>query len=156
MRLTSSINRSCCSTFVLHGRTLNLRSTRPLGAKMQTTHLSEIGLGPRRAMRKGTRSCYECRKRKVRCIFGKNSSICEGCALRGKRCVEQSRELLQESALESKESLKERITRLEAIVHASTNESKHMSRAFVADCMYSLTLSRAHTDTKCLRARVCR
>lgn len=93
---------------------------------MNTDHTfePEPNSRPRRAMRKGTRSCYECRKRKVRCIFGKNSSICEGCALRGKRCVEQSRELLQDQALESKESLKERVAKLEAILEAS-NESKH-------------------------------
>jgi hypothetical protein len=91
---------------------------------MHTDHTSEPNSGPRRAMRKGTRSCYECRKRKVRCIFGKNSSVCEGCVLRRKRCIEQSRELLQDQALESKESLKERVAKLEALLQSSS-ESKH-------------------------------
>lgn len=91
---------------------------------MHAIHGSEHRSESRKAMRKGTRSCYECRKRKVRCIFGKNSPVCEGCALRGKRCIEQNRDLLQDQGLESKESLKERVVRLEAILQASANQSK--------------------------------
>jgi Fungal Zn(2)-Cys(6) binuclear cluster domain len=73
----------------------------------------------RKGMRKGTHSCFECRKRKVRCIFAKDSTVCESCVARGKRCTEQRRELLQEAALDTRESLRERIARLEAIIRAS-------------------------------------
>jgi hypothetical protein len=75
--------------------------------------------GPRKGMRKGTHSCFECRKRKVRCIFAKDSTVCESCVTRGKRCTEQRRELLQEAALDTRESLREQIARLEAIIRAS-------------------------------------
>jgi hypothetical protein len=78
--------------------------------------------GPRKNMRKGTHSCYECRRRKVRCIFAKDSTICEGCAARGKRCTEQRRELLEAAALETKESLRERVARLEAIIQGSSSD----------------------------------
>lgn len=78
---------------------------------------------PRKGMRKGTHSCYECRKRKVRCIFAKDSTICESCAARGKGCTEQRRELLHDAAIDTKESLRERVARLEAIIQASSSDS---------------------------------
>jgi len=90
---------------------------------------------PRKNMRKGTHSCYECRRRKVRCIFAKDSAACEGCTARGKRCTEQSRELLQDAALETRESLRERVARLEAIIKASSSarrtpgHSEHVSQS---------------------------
>lgn len=70
-------------------------------------------------MRKGTHSCYECRKRKVRCIFAKDSPICNGCVERGRSCTEQRRDLLQAGGVETGESLRERVARLEAIIEAS-------------------------------------
>ncbi|KAH7131093.1 hypothetical protein EDB81DRAFT_807913 [Dactylonectria macrodidyma] len=54
------------------------------------------GLGPnaqqarvRKRMRKGTHSCNECRRRKIRCLFPPNSSVCSPCSSRGSRCVDQ-------------------------------------------------------------------
>jgi len=40
-------------------------------------------------MRLGTRSCAECRRRHVRCIFPPGSSVCEGCALHLVSCISQ-------------------------------------------------------------------
>ncbi|KAH8886190.1 hypothetical protein GQ53DRAFT_727990 [Thozetella sp. PMI_491] len=74
-----------------------------------------------RGMRKGTHSCYECRKRKVRCIFARGSTICESCSAKGQRCTEQSRRLLQAAGLENRESLRARIARLEATIQASSS-----------------------------------
>jgi hypothetical protein len=74
---------------------------------------------PRKGMRRGTRSCYECRIRKIRCIFAKDSTVCDSCSSRGKRCTEQRRELLQEAALDNRESLRAQIARLEAVIQAS-------------------------------------
>ncbi|KAI2826000.1 transcriptional regulator family: Fungal Specific TF [Aspergillus niger] len=43
-----------------------------------------------RQMRKGTRSCTACRRRKVRCIFpSEESDVCSNCARRGSICVPQ-------------------------------------------------------------------
>jgi len=81
----------------------------------------------RKAMRKGTRSCYECRIRKIRCIFAKDATICDGCTSRGETCTEQRRELLQEAALDNRESLRARIARLEGIIQASNIEIKAAS-----------------------------
>lgn len=43
-----------------------------------------------RRVRKGTRSCWECKRRKIRCIFGdENDPTCKGCLDRGTSCVSQ-------------------------------------------------------------------
>ncbi|KAL7923803.1 hypothetical protein ACQKWADRAFT_43800 [Trichoderma austrokoningii] len=44
---------------------------------------------PARRMRLGTKSCAECRRRKVRCVFPPNSSICHGCSLHQTPCRAQ-------------------------------------------------------------------
>ncbi|KAK1964070.1 hypothetical protein LY78DRAFT_640203 [Colletotrichum sublineola] len=44
----------------------------------------------RRKLRKGTQSCWECKRRKARCTFSTtNQIICEGCTRRGTDCVSQ-------------------------------------------------------------------
>ncbi|KAF2496440.1 hypothetical protein BU16DRAFT_437020, partial [Lophium mytilinum] len=42
----------------------------------------------RRKVRKGTRSCWECKRRKMRCIFD-TEAICKGCRRRGSKCISQ-------------------------------------------------------------------
>ncbi|KAJ5722023.1 hypothetical protein N7488_000058 [Penicillium malachiteum] len=42
----------------------------------------------RRKIRKGTQSCWECKRRKVRCIFS-NGAICNNCYRRGTTCITQ-------------------------------------------------------------------
>ncbi|KAK9241853.1 hypothetical protein V1506DRAFT_574034 [Lipomyces tetrasporus] len=52
----------------------------------------------RRRLRKGTHSCWECKRRKMRCIFDpRDGTVCIGCWRRGSRCVGQ--ELPEEMAL---------------------------------------------------------
>ncbi|KAF2679049.1 hypothetical protein K458DRAFT_375445 [Lentithecium fluviatile CBS 122367] len=44
----------------------------------------------RRKVRKGTHSCWECKRRKMKCIFDPvNNAICNGCQRRGSQCVSQ-------------------------------------------------------------------
>ncbi|KAJ3538719.1 hypothetical protein NM208_g5779 [Fusarium decemcellulare] len=44
----------------------------------------------RRKVRKGTKSCWECKKRKARCLFtASGDETCDGCKRRGARCVNQ-------------------------------------------------------------------
>ncbi|KAL6859445.1 hypothetical protein J3F83DRAFT_748957 [Trichoderma novae-zelandiae] len=45
-----------------------------------------------RKMRKGTRSCTECRRRKTRCVFPPGDLVCVLCKSRGGRCIEQGSE----------------------------------------------------------------
>ncbi|AEO63011.1 uncharacterized protein THITE_2040701, partial [Thermothielavioides terrestris NRRL 8126] len=45
---------------------------------------------PRKKVRKGTRSCWECKRRKIRCSFAAPADvICLGCKSRGTACVSQ-------------------------------------------------------------------
>ncbi|KXH69027.1 hypothetical protein CSAL01_07469 [Colletotrichum salicis] len=44
----------------------------------------------RRKLRKGTQSCWECRRRKARCTFSPSTQdVCDGCKRRGSDCVSQ-------------------------------------------------------------------
>lgn len=44
----------------------------------------------RRKLRKGTQSCWECKRRKARCTFStSNETSCEGCKSRGISCISQ-------------------------------------------------------------------
>ncbi|KAI1825855.1 hypothetical protein F4861DRAFT_537662 [Xylaria intraflava] len=55
----------------------------------------------RRKIRRGTRSCWECKRRKIRCFFGTASdTVCVGCRRRGSSCVGQ--EFVDEELPESR------------------------------------------------------
>jgi Fungal Zn(2)-Cys(6) binuclear cluster domain. len=57
---------------------------------MVETSPQEAGLGnKRRELRKGTQSCWECKRRKVRCIFVSTHSTCNHCRRRGTTCIGQ-------------------------------------------------------------------
>lgn len=44
----------------------------------------------RRKIRKGTQSCWECKRRKTRCTFASpNESVCDGCRSRKVNCISQ-------------------------------------------------------------------
>ncbi|KAI0453302.1 hypothetical protein F5B21DRAFT_505528 [Xylaria acuta] len=43
----------------------------------------------RRKIRKGTRSCWECKRRKNRCTWSGNEEKCDGCYHRDTRCISQ-------------------------------------------------------------------
>ncbi|KAK8041080.1 hypothetical protein PG994_014087 [Apiospora phragmitis] len=57
-----------------------------------TTPLGELEppQSKRRKIRKGTQSCWECKRRKVRCTFVASAdSTCDGCRSRRTNCVSQ-------------------------------------------------------------------
>jgi hypothetical protein len=45
--------------------------------------------GSQKRLRKGTRRCIECRRRKRRCIWPPDTEKCDSCATKGIRCLEQ-------------------------------------------------------------------
>lgn len=61
----------------------------PSTTSMPPVSPSESDVRPPKRMRVGTRSCTECRRRKVRCVFAPNSSICEECASHDALCTAQ-------------------------------------------------------------------
>lgn len=69
----------------------------------------------RRKVRKGTQSCWECRRRKVRCIFSiSTNTVCDHCARRGTPCVSQ--EMCEEPSSNVKTPLESRIGRIEELL----------------------------------------
>ncbi|KAH6898037.1 hypothetical protein B0T10DRAFT_543083 [Thelonectria olida] len=70
--------------------------------------------GSRRKMRKGTHSCIECRRRKIRCKFQTgNTSQCLPCTARGSPCVDQRDVLVNR---QNQDNLRERVSRIESIL----------------------------------------
>lgn len=73
---------------------------------------------PRKKMRKGTKSCIECRRRKIKCTFEPDRpSICNECFARGSTCIDQEHgdlnTLPTPTNNDQNSSLKERVTLLE-------------------------------------------
>lgn len=76
----------------------------------------EESLPTRKKMRKGTHSCFECRRRKIRCIFQpENPDVCSECFARGSRCIDQEH-ANPEVIVDHRKNLRERVSRLEALV----------------------------------------
>ncbi|KAK5462485.1 hypothetical protein LTS15_002197 [Exophiala xenobiotica] len=76
---------------------------------------------PRKKMRKGTKSCLECRRRKIRCTFEpERAAICNECYARGSTCIDQEhgdvQTYTQSNAEQSNHSLRERVSQLEGLV----------------------------------------
>lgn len=78
--------------------------------------------GIRKKMRKGTHSCFECRRRKIRCIFSPdNPSICTECFARGSRCVDQEH-ADSDVIVDHRKNLRERVAQLESLVNSLITE----------------------------------
>lgn len=67
-------------------------------------------------MRKGTKSCAECRRRKIKCVYEPaRPDICRDCAERGSTCIEQEHAEAVPKTADS-QSLKGRVAQLEDLV----------------------------------------
>ncbi|KAF2842910.1 hypothetical protein M501DRAFT_911060, partial [Patellaria atrata CBS 101060] len=85
---------------------------------MPRSTTSELGVtvGLRKKMRKGTHSCFECTRRKIRCTFSpENPSVCTECFARGSKCIDQEH-AVSEIVVDQRKNLRERVARLEALV----------------------------------------
>lgn len=73
-----------------------------------------------RRLRKGPRSCWECKRRKVRCTFASDAdAICITCRRRGSKCVGQK--LPEELGVAEKEDGAEHLMRVEAMLDRLVN-----------------------------------
>ncbi|KAK7408702.1 hypothetical protein QQX98_009118 [Neonectria punicea] len=76
----------------------------------------------RRKVRKGTRSCWECRRRKIKCEFNADEdAVCVGCVARDSRCVSQ--EEVVEPAPTPDRRLAQRLGRLEELMEKIVNNT---------------------------------
>ncbi|ETI24733.1 hypothetical protein G647_04103 [Cladophialophora carrionii CBS 160.54] len=76
---------------------------------------------PRKKMRKGTKSCLECRRRKIKCTFEPGRpAVCNECYARGSTCIDQEhgdiQTYTQAASEQSSYSLRERVSQLEDLV----------------------------------------
>ncbi|KAF1811992.1 hypothetical protein P152DRAFT_417899 [Eremomyces bilateralis CBS 781.70] len=73
----------------------------------------------RRKVRKGTQSCWECKRRKIRCTFAASrESICDGCKSRRTKCIGQ--EFCDERTTARR---REKVGRLEMLVEQAITTS---------------------------------
>jgi len=71
----------------------------------------------RRKVRKGTRSCWECKGRKMKCVFmTPDDSVCEGCIRRGTSCVSQELPEHPIGKVDRKQQIGNRMVRVEALL----------------------------------------
>ncbi|KAL6910270.1 hypothetical protein GGI43DRAFT_5711 [Trichoderma evansii] len=94
----------------------------------------EIDGGPqskRRKVRKGTRSCWECRRRKMKCIFGSpEDTICISCKRRGAKCVDQQFPEQISTPLDRSLQMGDRVVRVEALVEQLLKKIPNNSDSF--------------------------
>lgn len=90
----------------------------------------------RRKLRKGTKSCWDCKKRKVKCTFDATSdTVCISCHRRGVPCIgqDQPEEEFQANAETNRDPLLHRMTRVEAlleqIIELGHNVERDVARA---------------------------
>ncbi|KAK4451966.1 hypothetical protein QBC34DRAFT_400027 [Podospora aff. communis PSN243] len=83
----------------------------------RTTEVAEPEAKRRRKIRKGTRSCWECKRRKIRCNFDSEAAaVCNGCQNRGTKCVSQEFPEEASAPADRSRQMGERIVRVEALV----------------------------------------
>ncbi|KAF4943579.1 hypothetical protein FGADI_13312 [Fusarium gaditjirri] len=68
----------------------------------------------RKKLRKGTASCWACKRRKAKCIFSDDLGICDSCKRRGSDCVSQESEEPPEAG--SNKHIVDRLGEVEALV----------------------------------------
>lgn len=68
----------------------------------------------RKKLRKGTRSCWECKRKKIKCIFKSDGDVkCETCFRKGTNCVSQD---LPDEAPAGGDQLHDRLGRVESLL----------------------------------------
>ncbi|KUJ18077.1 uncharacterized protein LY89DRAFT_583698 [Mollisia scopiformis] len=76
---------------------------------------SADGEPPRKRVRKGTKSCWECKRRKVKCqLSTEDVPVCSGCLTRGTTCLSQ--EYPEERDPSSGTNVGERLGRIEQVL----------------------------------------
>ncbi|KIM96948.1 hypothetical protein OIDMADRAFT_148112 [Oidiodendron maius Zn] len=88
--------------------------------------------GSLKRMRKGTRSCVECRRRKRRCIWPLEAEKCGPCVVRGNRCLEQTY-IDSRSSHHKKPTMRERINELEELLSQILNQHRKMGLSSTLD-----------------------
>jgi Fungal Zn(2)-Cys(6) binuclear cluster domain len=106
------------------------RSTLPPRSSVDGRETDEMSASKRRKIRKGTRSCWECRQRKMKCIFAQPSdSTCARCYRRGVKCVSQEYPEEITVSLDRSLQIADRMIRVEHLVEHLLNRESMEGRA---------------------------
>ncbi|TEA12990.1 Dehydrocurvularin biosynthesis regulator [Colletotrichum sidae] len=82
----------------------------------ETPSTGDVPAAKRRKLRKGTQSCWECKRRKARCTFSASTpDVCEACKRRGSDCVGQEH-TEEPPPLGSHKHIVDRLGQVEALV----------------------------------------
>jgi hypothetical protein len=82
------------------------------------TPKSISGDRPSKRLRLGTKSCVECRRRKVRCIFEQNSKVCKECSSHKSDCIpQQSVRAQKQGPVGDGQDVQQKLQSLEDMVH---------------------------------------
>ncbi len=88
-----------------------------LSASTMTTPSSETSdYNPRKRMRKGTHSCLECRRRKIRCIYEQDATACTRCTTKRLHCADQEYGDAKALGADKRKSMRERTNELEGMI----------------------------------------
>ena len=78
----------------------------------------------RRKVRKGTQSCWECKRRKVRCVFlATRDTICQNCRRRGTACNSQEQPDVSVPSSSGSNQIQERLGRVEELIERLGNRA---------------------------------
>ncbi|KAK3369995.1 hypothetical protein B0H63DRAFT_305345 [Podospora didyma] len=101
----------------------------------------------RRKIRKGTRSCWECKRRKIRCTFASDAdSICIGCRRRGTQCVSQEFPEEESTPPDRGRLMGDRIVRVEALIEKLVQQVSTDGRTPTAEPAATRTSSMSSDD----------
>lgn len=104
----------------------------------------------RRTVRKGTHSCWACRRRKEKCLY-EDGGICAGCLRPGTKCVSQrfaDNETLQSSAATATATRLQRIEEIVAQLASQIKSQSHIQEQFHGKSVGSLIPSPTNPTTQ--------
>jgi hypothetical protein len=114
----------------------------------ESTLTGDVPAVKRRKVRKGTQSCWECKRRKVRCLFTLNTNTtCDNCIRRKTSCVSQEYIKVEEMDLPKKRKeagVEARLSRVEKMLHQLLQNQKADAThtpAFLPDDAPHITIS---------------
>lgn len=113
----SSLDEICSAQREVYSLTFTTKRARSwLGEMCEASPQRYRIEAKRRKVRKGTQSCWECKRRKVRCIFGSPAGIiCDNCKRRHTSCISQEYPDQQVPSSTS-DPIEARLGRVEALV----------------------------------------
>ncbi|KAJ5094209.1 hypothetical protein N7456_010070 [Penicillium angulare] len=110
------------------------RSTLPPRSSADARESDEMSASKRRKVRKGTRSCWECRQRKMKCILTRpTDNICVRCHRRGIKCVSQEYPEEITPSLDRSLQVSDRLIRVENLVEELLHRDRIEASAVIEE-----------------------